>query len=316
MRTKWFTTVSLALFMALALSLFALPGAAPAAAQACGAVHTTDLSSWDLSQTRATGHNELVDGGLHIWTEGSTTTDKAAGYYPLAVNLSTITSGVMNYTPTAGSIPPSLQIVIDADANGTPDGILVGEASFYGANWWLSNGSAAFVKAGAPHHGDGVDFQGNGSNWWGTLTEWATSFPNARTVQIGYSLGSGVLGDGVITSMTFGCHIYTFGLPGAPVPEAALPPVAGFTCRVMVDAPMTGPLYAEKLLGQEWSAWNGFVVQDLDKHGGIEISLHHHDGEYSGYAYYRIIGQNGGEVRYFAQTDLPGICVEVSDPLA
>jgi len=310
MRTKWFPVVSLALVMALALSLFALPGAAPAVAQACGTVHTTDLATWDLSQTRTQGHNELVDGGLHIWTESSGSLDKAAGYYPLVVNLSTITSGSISYTTNAGSIPPGLQIVLDENNDNIPDGILIGEA-VYGNNWWLSNSASATLKAAAPHTGGG-----NGSNWWGTLTEWGTALPSVRVIAVGYSLGSGVLGDYVITLMTFGCHNFTFGLPGQPPPPSALPPVAGFTCRVMVDAPISGPLYAEALLGREWSAWNGFVVQDLDKHGGIEISLHHHDGEYNGYAYYRVIGHNGDEIRYFAQTELPGICVEVSDPLA
>ena len=45
----------------------------------------------DLSETRATGHNEFrTDGsGVRVWTEGNTSTDKAAGYFdvnkPLAV---------------------------------------------------------------------------------------------------------------------------------------------------------------------------------------------------------------------------------------
>ena len=312
MHRKWFALTSLALLLVLGAALLAAPAPSLAAVAppACVTVHTTDLDTWDLSQTRATGHNEIVDGGLHIWTEGATPTDKAAGYYPLSVSLSTITSGSIVYNATLG-IEPGLQIVIDGDGNGTPDGILVGEATFYGSNWWLSNGSAQFLKTGAPHTGGGY-----GSDWYGTLTEWSTAFPNAKTVQIGYSLGSGVLGDGVITLMEFGCNVYTFGLPGAPLPEAALPPVAGFTCRVMVDGPMTGPLYAEKLLGREWADWNGFVVQDLDKQGGIEISLHHHDGESNTWTYYRVIGANGGEIRYFSTTDQPGICVEVSDPLA
>lgn len=304
--------ISFALLLIFSAVLFSAP--VSAATQVCSTIHTTDLATWDLSQTRATGHNELVDGGLHIWTEGSTGTDKAAGYYPLAVDLSTITSGSMVYTTNAGSIPPGLQVVIDYDGNGTPDGTLVGETA-YGANWWLANPPggtiASALKTGAPNTGGGY-----GSDWWGTLAEWGTSFPAAKVMAIGYSLGSGVLGDYLITSMTFGCHVFTFGLPDAPLPPSALPPMAGFTCRVMVDAPITGPLYAEKLFGQEWSFWNGFVVQDLDKHGGIEISLHHHDGEYNGYAYYRVIGNNGVEVRYFAQTELSGICVEVANPLA
>ena len=166
------------------------------------------------------------------------------------------------------------------------------------------------MKTGAPHTGGGF-----GSDYYGTLAEWATAFPSAKVMAIGYSLGSGVLGDYVITQMQFGCHLFTFGLPGAPLPEAAQPPVAGFTCRVMVPAPITPPLYGQWLNGDEWTDWDGFVVQDLDKNGGIEISLHHHDGEYNGYTVYRVIGANGGEIRYFSVTETPGICVEITDPL-
>ncbi|MBL8145959.1 MAG: hypothetical protein JNL34_06205 [Anaerolineae bacterium] len=309
MRTKWFTTVSLALITALAFSLFALPGAAPAAAQACGVVHTTDIDTWYL-YVGTQGHYEMVDGGVHIWTESNTGEDVVEASTDLVVPFSTITSASLDYTPNSGATPPGIFIWLDTDVDGNWDGAILYEP-IYGGNWWLANMSLQHMKDNAPHTGGG-----NGSPWFGTLAEWIAAFPNAQTLWIGFTLGSGVQGDGVVHSMAFGCHIYTFGLPGAPLPEAALPPMAGFTCRVMVDAPMTGPLYAEKLLGQEWSVWNGFVVQDLDKHGGNEISLHHHEGEYSHAAYYRIIGQNGGEVRYFAQTDLPGICAEVSDPLA
>lgn len=309
MRTKWFPVVSLALVMALAFSLFALPGAAPAAAQACGTLHTTDMDTWYM-YVGTQGHYELVDNGLHIWTESNTGQDVVEASTDLVVPFSSITSAGINYTPNSGAYPPGVFVWLDTDSDGNWDGAIIYEP-VYGGNWWLSNASLQHMRTNAPHTGGG-----SGSPYYGTLAEWSAAYPNAQTLWVGFTLGSGVQGDGVVHSMYFGCHVYTFGLPGAPLPEAALPPVAGFTCRVMVDAPMTGPLYAEKLLGQVWSDWNGFVVQDLDKNGGIEISLHHHDGEYSGYAYYRVIGSNGGEVRYFAQTELPGICVEVADPLA
>lgn len=308
MRTKSFTIAAL-VFVA-TLTLFALPSASPAAAQACSALHTTDMATWDM-YTGTQGHYELVDGGLRVWTESNTGNDVVQGSRTLDVPFSTITSASIDYTATLGTIPPGIFIFMDTDGDGNWNGVIIGEASYYGANWWLSSISDQNMKDHAPHNGGGY-----GSPWYGTLAEWNTAFPTTQVVWIGFSLGSGVLGDGVITSMTFGCHVYTFGLPGAPVPEAALPPVAGFTCRAMVAAPLTGPLYAEALLGQEWAAWKGFVVQDLDKQGGIEVSLHHHDGEYNSYEAYRVIGNNGGEVLYLHVTDLPGICAEVSDPLA
>ncbi len=216
----------------------------------------------------------------------------------------------MAYTTALGTIPPGLQINFMADDGGTPRfGTLVGESA-YGADWWLTNGSAQFLKDNAPHNGGGF-----GSPYYGTLSEWASAFPGAQVYAIGYSLGSGVLGDYTITQMTFGCNVFTFGLPGLPPPPAALPPGPGFACLVMVNAPISEPFYAQWLNGSDWADWNGFVVQDLDKNGGIEISLHNHAGEYNTYQYYRVIGNNGGEVRYFERIQ-GGVCVEISDPLA
>jgi len=51
---------------------------------------------------------------------------------------------------------------------------------------------------------------GSGSSWHGTLDQWLVSFPEARVLQIGYSLGSGILGDVTIHSITAGCLEYGF----------------------------------------------------------------------------------------------------------
>lgn len=185
---------------------------APLEIAACSAtttVNTTSLGTWYMGETRSTGHNELLANGLHIWTEGTTSTDKAAGYYstnfPLAnLGNQTIAESV-DYAATTG-ITPGLQLAVDFDNNGSPDGYLVGE-SVYGNNWWLSNSAAQFAKDGAPHYGGG-----NGSSWFGTANEWLNAFPNAQVKAIGYSLGSGVHGDGVLNRITLGCTNYTFGL--------------------------------------------------------------------------------------------------------
>ena len=197
-------------------------------------VVTTDLTTWNLSETKATGHNALVDGGLRIWTEGTTSTDKAAGYFPTNLPLAGLGTGTidasLDYTATTGP-EPGLQLVVDFDADGTLDGILVGE-KVYGENWWLSNSATAAVKALAPHTGGG-----NGSNWFGTAQEWLTAFPNAVVKAVGYSLGSGVLGDGVITKITLGCVEYTFDAD-APT-EVIEPKLTGVvaTGECIADAP-------------------------------------------------------------------------------
>jgi|GEM_PF-4948387 len=170
-------------------------------------VVSTDLSAWDLSETRATGHNEIENDGLHIWTEGTTSTDKAAGYYDTDFPLHDLgdqtIDEALDYNADQG-IEPGLQLVVDFDNNGSIDGILVGE-KIYGNNWWLTDSSAQFVKDGAPNNGGG-----NGSQWFGTPNEWLSEFPDAQVKAIGYSLGSGVHGDGVIKSINLGCAEYTF----------------------------------------------------------------------------------------------------------
>lgn len=180
-----------------------------AACSSVNTVRTTSLAMWYMGETRSTGHNELMADGLHIWTEGATSTDKAAGYYSTDFPLSNLGSQTIaesiDYTATTG-ITPGLQLAVDFDNNGTPDGYLVGE-SVYGNNWWLSNSAAQFAKDGAPHTGGG-----NGSNWFGNADEWLNAFPNAQVKAVGYSLGSGVHGDGVLTRITLGCTNYTFGL--------------------------------------------------------------------------------------------------------
>lgn len=161
------------------------------------------LSEWDFSQTRATGHFELVDGGLRIWTEGATSTDKVAGYLPVDIPLASASSVGVEYTATFGSLPGS-QLVVDIDGDDVPDGILVGEP-VYGDTLWLSNAATAAFKSLAPHVGGGY-----GSQWYGTLEEWGDAAPEARIVAIGFSLGSGAYGDGIVHAVVLDGVEYTF----------------------------------------------------------------------------------------------------------
>lgn len=172
-------------------------------------VNSTSLSGWDLTQTRADGHNQLLADGLHVYTDDNSSNAKAAGYYPVDFPLSGLGDQTIaqsfDYTTNSGSIAPGLQLAVDFDHDGTPDGYLVGE-SIYGNDWWLS-GAAQFVKDSAPHDGGGY-----GSAWYGTPNEWLAAFPDAQVKAIGYSLGSGVQGDYTIHHITLGCTDYTFSM--------------------------------------------------------------------------------------------------------
>ena len=94
--------------------------------------------------------------------------------------------------------------MVDLDGNGTTDGIFVGEPGSYGANWWLASSTDPAIQAGAPHDERPAGYM------YGTLVEWSDAFANAVVRGFGFSLGSGVFGDGVINSITFDDVTYTF----------------------------------------------------------------------------------------------------------
>jgi hypothetical protein len=58
---------------------------------------------------------------------------------------------------------------------------------------------------------------------FGTLNDYLAANPDARVLAIGYSLGSGVLGDAVISQITAGCVNYLFDVP-PPKPRIFVSP--------------------------------------------------------------------------------------------
>lgn len=175
--------------------------------QACAttnALKTTDLTTWYLGETRTSGSNELMANGLHVRTTPSSGSyenefSKAAGYH--AANFALEDAGTPDISIASGysGVRPSLQLGVDKDANGTWDGYLVYEPWAYGeGNYWSSKN---------------FDISsGMGYTSFGTLNEYLGANPNARVISIGYSLGSGVVGDATITKITAGCTEYIFGL--------------------------------------------------------------------------------------------------------
>jgi hypothetical protein len=161
-----------------------------------------------LSDTRSGGHYEVAGTGLRIWTDSNTGTDKVAEYLatstPLAELLAPSAAPFLEYTNSSGGAP-GYQLVVDFDSDGYSDGILVGEPGVYGDDWWLNNAAKEFVKVGAPNTGGG-----SGSTWFGTLAEWDDAFPDATVQAFGFSLGSGVKGEGILHAINFAGDRYTF----------------------------------------------------------------------------------------------------------
>ncbi len=158
------------------------------------------------TDTRATGSYAVEGTGLRITTRGSTSTDKVAEYVATDVSLADAGDSSLDYTAISGTTPPGFQLRVDFDGDGDQDGILVGE-DVYGDKWWLSKDAQQSVKDDAPRTGGG-----SGSDWFGTLDEWSEAFPQADVLAFGFSLGSGVKGDGVIESIEFAGTRYTFAV--------------------------------------------------------------------------------------------------------
>ena len=212
LKYKLFVT-SVAVFALVAQPLYGAISAS--VVNALSTVHTTNLQGWDLSETLATGHNQLVAGGLRVWTESNGSTDKAAGYYATpGLNLSDVDSASIDFTSFDGG-RPGLQLKVDRDGDGNWDGNLVYEpwANYGDGNWW-TNKSGFGVANGGGYPG------------MGTLTQYQAANPNAKVQAVGYSLGAGVKGDVVISKMTFGETSYTFDLAPLAVPTN-LKPVTG-----------------------------------------------------------------------------------------
>lgn len=194
-----------------------------------GPILSTNLvpNGWTFTETRANGHNVYSGNALHVSTDGtsdvdssSVNSDKAAGHYTpsAAVSLSAIGTPRLDYTNIAGSLP-SIQLTIDKNGNGGSDGNLVYESGMgnnptglTGSGKWWATHDLGVGDSSVPNPG----YQKS----WGTLNDYLKKWPNAKITAIGYSLGSGAQGDGLITGLTAGCENFTFAQANAATVEA------------------------------------------------------------------------------------------------
>jgi hypothetical protein len=183
-------------------------------------IPTLGAGSQGESDNRTKGHYEFLEEGIHVWTESNDSQSKVAEYFePRDGNTAipaTYTQDWFGDGPRDAARPaniePGRQIVFDTDgtrgnadsvSGNDPDyNILVGE-TIYGDDWWLPGGSTKATTNGFTC--PSTD-SGSGSDCHGTLAQWkaslATDKPAAEVYALGFSLGSGVKGDGVIRSQS------------------------------------------------------------------------------------------------------------------
>ncbi|GAB3156300.1 hypothetical protein GCM10027258_62510 [Amycolatopsis stemonae] len=199
-----------------ALLLALLTGTAPAHAAQTITENTATVAA--LNDVRTAGHYEFTPGGLHVWTDDATSQAKVALYYPADLDLDDVDAGSVSWT--GSTPPPGVQLVVTA---GGKTGILVGE-SVYGDQWWMSDGYCATFGCDALT----ITYQtsGGGSAHSATLAQWSAGLPGAKVTAVGFSLGSGVKGDGVLRSLTVADDTYTFAKSVETPPTTTVPPTS------------------------------------------------------------------------------------------
>lgn len=168
-------------------------------------------AGWDLStETRANGSWQYVDGGLRVVTTSADYFGKSAGYIATDFPLASAGEPALELTysnpgPTQGAAPGvNLTIFVDKGLGAGPQwfGNLVKEPLF--DYWWINKAVPGMPVGTNPGYQLAA----------GSLSEFAFAFAQlgwTTTVKaVGYSLGSGAIGDVVITKLTAGCIQYTF----------------------------------------------------------------------------------------------------------
>lgn len=194
-------------FGALVAALVAVALVSLSQSASAATTSVTESSGWNFSETRSAGHYTFTNVGLHVWTDDASSLAKVAGYSPpgdVSTSLSAVAAGPEPSLSWTGTSPqPGYQLVISTD-----DGvkILVGEP-VYGDKWWMPNSYCNTWCDTLPITYVG----GGGSAHSATLDQWSAALDESNVVSIGFSLGSGVEGDGTIHSLTLGSDCYKFG---------------------------------------------------------------------------------------------------------
>lgn len=157
-----------------------------------------------LSDTSGAATVEFTDSGLHVATADNAA--HAAEHWALDAPMpSAVTLSWTGPAPKPGS-----HIMFDVDhtfGNGNDYNVLVGE-DVYGGDFWYTGGTTRAALRGITCP---VISPATGSDCHGTLAQWKSAVSNGHMYAAGFSLGTGAVGNGYITSMTYDSTRFDFG---------------------------------------------------------------------------------------------------------
>lgn len=197
--------LALATFVALGVALLLVR---PASADTTTVCATT--AEWDYTASKDKGTPILPEhftaDGLVLDLTGARAQGKAAGYLAIAPTALSVIAAMdlsldVELKEGPFSYGPGYQLGLDVTNDGIADGFLVGE-TVYGAKWWATAALQPFPGI-TPSGGGGSDYQG-------TLAEFATANSTAKVVKIGFSYGSGVTGKVLLKSLKYGTTTFVF----------------------------------------------------------------------------------------------------------
>ena len=170
-------------------------------------IRQADLLPPPISDTRSEGHVTFLVDGLHVQTDDTSSEAKAAEYWQTGGAMPASASMVWFGTDNRPSDPDRVRLrrartrtattSISSSASRTSTGPTGGSLR---AHRQTQRRSIPRARTTAATARSGLE----------PSAQWEAAMPNARFLAGGFSLGSGVKGDGVIDSITYGGTEYRF----------------------------------------------------------------------------------------------------------
>lgn len=180
--------------------------ASPAGAAETKGLHEAEVTfcdspDYEVCEPNDVTSHEVLREGVHL--RSTSYAGYTSGTFDLdTTTLADVPNASLEWEGSTGE--PGIRISGDFDGDDRRD-TLWGE-KVYAGEWWLDESSSQAVKSKAEEAE--MTGGGHGSDWHGTLDEWANLYENGTVEQGGYTLG--VPADGILRSLTYGDTTYTF----------------------------------------------------------------------------------------------------------